>query len=201
MRKLLSLIALLICSSVSSRAFTPRVSYGLEWGYTSTFYKSSHYNFVCAEGYRIIENPDSWRYFSNGSLLAKLGMDMTPDLNASLCSGLIGVYSRRWAVPLEMRLSYCPSGLHRDGGIFQAGGAFLIPGQGMPSPGFRALLGGGYRLALFGNFSIDLLLSLNFTLDHDLLSDPDTGGVVPSADITKNSSEYYALNLSLAVNF
>ena len=201
MRKLLCIISFVLCTGLLSQAFNPRLSYGLEWGYTATFYKASQHNFICSEGYRIIENPDNRSFFSNGTVLANVGMDLNSVLNASFHTGLIGVYSRRWMVPLELRATCCPSGLHADGALFQAGTALLIPTTELYTPAFGARLGGGYRLAVYRNFSVDLLLSFTFTLDHESITDPDTLQSVPAADIKRNSSEYYGLNLSLAVNF
>lgn len=196
-----AVILILLLSVTAARAGGPRLSWGLEWGYTATFLRTSQHNFVCAEGYRIIENPDTWRYFSNGSLLAGVGMDVFDKFNASLYSGLLGVYSKRWVVPAELRLTYCPTGLHTDGLLFHAGAALTYPTSVLQDSGWRAEAGAGYRIAVFGNVSVDFKLSLNITLDHDILTDPDTGLSVPRSDIKSDTSEYHGINVSLGINF
>ena len=182
-------------------AWTPHFSYGLEWGYTATFFKHAHYNFICSEDYRINEKYNTWWYYSNGSVLANAGVDLTKTLNVSAYSGLIGVYSHRWVIPAEMRVRFCPAGNGNDGPVFQAGGGAVFPTSTLTETAARGLLGGGYRFAIFRSMSVDFLLSFNLTWDHDLIKDPDTQAYVPHSAISSNMSEYYAVNLSVALNF
>jgi len=200
MKKLAAVITLILCTSLLY-AGKPRISYGLEWGYSATFLKTSQHNYICNEGYRIIENPVTWRYFSNGSVLANLGVSLTDNFNMSVYSGLLGVYSKRWMVPIELRMRWCPSGLYSDGLIFHAGAAANFPTSSLYETGFRAIAGIGYRLAVSGSISVDLLLSYNFTLDSETIIDPDTRTPVHRTMIENNATEYQALNLSLAINF
>lgn len=196
-----ALVILLMTLPVLMRAGGPRLSFGLEWGYTSTFLKTSQHNFICEEGYRIIENPVSWRYLSNGAVLARAGADLTENINLSLYSGLLGVYSKRWIVPLELRMRWCPSGLYNEGILLQAGGGLGFPTSSLYETGARAVAGVGYRLPIYRTLSVDLILSWNFTLDSETILDPDTGDKVPRYRITSNSTEYQAFNLSIALNF
>ena len=200
-KKTLLAIILLLAASQLSMAWKPRISYGLEWGYSATFLKTAQHNFICAEGYRIIDNPESWRYFSNGTIIAGAGIDLGNHFNLSLNSGILGVYSKRWVIPAELRVKYCPAGLLSDGFLLQAGGGAVFPTSVLHETGVRGLAGCGYRIAVYKSISIDILLSATFTLDHERILDPDTGQYVYRSDITANTAEYYAVNLSLAINF
>ncbi|MBQ9462934.1 MAG: hypothetical protein IJU68_04680 [Bacteroidales bacterium] len=192
-------LSLLVAFSLQAR--TPVFTYGLEWGYTATLLKTGQYNFICAEGYRIIENPVTWRYFSNGSILANAGLNFTDHLNVSAYSGLLGVYSRRWMVPVELRVKYCPAGLDKDGFVLSAGGGVTFPTATLRETGARGVAGAGYRFAIFRKMSVDFTLSLNVTLDHDRITDPDTHQYVSRTEIESNTVQYYALNLSIGLNF
>lgn len=201
MKRSASILLLLLFVTFGAEARIPHISYGLEWGYTATFFKHADYNFICNEGYRINDNINIWRYFSNGAIMANVGMDITPRLNVSAYSGLLGVYARRWVIPAELRFRFCPSGLDVTGPVFHAGVAAVYPTSTLTDTGARGVLGGGYRFAIYKSLSVDFLLSVNLTVDHDRITDPDTKEYVLRKDITSNVSEYCALNLSVALNF
>ena len=201
MKKLIPLLLLVVLPSAVMRAGMPRISWGLEWGYNGTFLKTAQRNFICNEGYRIVENPTQLSFFSNGSVLANAGVDLTGKLNLSLYSGLQGVYSKRWMVPLELRVRWCPSGLYSDGLIVTGGGGLAFPTAPLRETCFRARAGAGYRVALNKCTSVDFLFSWMFTTDKEILIDPDTHAYVPPAMISKNFAEYQAVTLSVALNF
>ena len=201
MKKLPVIFLMLFCATLLLRAGGPRFSFGLEWGYTATILKTSQHNYICSEGYRIIDNPVSWWYYSNGSVLANAGLDLNDNINLSAYSGLLGVYSRRWVIPAELRIRWCPAGLSSDGWLIHGGAAATFPTSSLYETGFRAIAGGGYRLALSNTISVDFLVSLNFTLDSENITDPDTRTLVPRSSITSNSTEYQAVNFSVAINF
>lgn len=201
MRKLASILAAMMLFPLAMQAGEPHFSYGLEWGYTATFFKHATHNFICSEGYRINDDINTWRFFSNGAVMANVGVDLTPRLNVSAYTGLLGVYSRRWVIPAELRFRYCPSGLAANGPIFHAGAAAVYPTTTLTDTGARGLVGGGYRLAIYKTLSVDFLISFNLTVDHDLITDPDTREYVLRKDITSNVSEYCGVNMSVALNF
>lgn len=201
MRKLVSIFLLLLCTATLLHAGKPRLSYGLEWGYSGTFLKTSQHNYICSEGYRIVDNPVTWRYFSNGSVLGNVGVSLNDNINLSVYSGLLGVYSKRWMVPVELRARWCPSGLYSDGLIVHAGAAVNFPTASLYETGMRAIAGAGYRVAVFRSISVDLLISYNFTLDSETIMDPDTRKPVHRTMIETNTTEYQAVNISLAINF
>lgn len=192
-------LALLLAASVVSAR--PRFSYGLEWGYTGTFLKTWQYNYIYSSGSRIVDNGDRFRYFSNGSVLACAGLDLGDHVNISVYSGLLGVYSRRWMIPVELRARWCPQGLSVSGPIVHLAGAAAFPTASLYETAARVNAGGGYRVKVYKNTCVDFLLSFQLCTDHESITDPDTGLYVPVKDISLNLVEYWGLNFSVALNF
>ncbi len=200
MKKFL-LVTLLLLPPVLLPAWRPKPSFGLEWGYTGTFLHTHQHNYIYSAGSRIIDEGAYWWYYSNGSIMANAGLDVSRSVNVSVYSGLLGVYSRRWVVPLELRTRWCPSGLTQSGAIVHAGIAAVFPTSTLKETAGRLNIGGGYRFKVFRHISVDFLLSFNLTGDHDLIRDPDTGKYVLRSDILRNYSEYWGINASVALNF
>lgn len=200
MKKLLVLVVL-IALALPLSARTPRPSFGLEWGYTGTFLKSWQYNYIYSSGSRIIENDHRWCYFSNGTIMGCAGLDVTDKINVSVYSGLLGVYSRRWMIPVELRTRWCPRGLHEDGPLMHVGVAATFPTSTLYETSARASIGGGYRLKVYNSICVDFLASFTLCGDHVPIVDSDTQEYVPTKDITTNLAEYWGLNFSIALNF
>ena len=201
MKKLIPMMFLMLLAPLAARAEGPRFSWGLEWGYTGTFLRSSQHNFICEEGYRIIDNPQTWWYFSNGTVTANAGVDLTRNIGVSAYSGLRGVYSKRWVVPAGLKIRWSPVGLDSDGLLVFAGGGAVFPTAPLRETGLEANAGAGYRIALRRGLSVDFLVSWNFTLDHENIADPDTRKLVPRTMISSNTCEYQGINFSVALNF
>lgn len=200
MKKVLATLLPLVLVSCILNA-RPRFSYGLEWGYTGTFLKTWQYNYIYSSGSRIVDNGNTPRYFSNGSILANAGLDLGDRVNLSVYSGLLGVYSRRWMIPVELRARWCPGGLRESGPVVHLGGAAAFPTATLYETAARVNVGGGYRVKVYGSTSVDFLVSFQLCTDHESITDPDTGLYVPVKDITLNLVEYWGLNFSLALNF
>ena len=200
MKKILITLALLV-AALPLEAAWPRISYGLEWGYTGTFLRTYQYNYIYSEGARVIENEAVLWYYSNGSVLADVGVDLGKNVKMSVYSGLLGVYSRRWMVPLELRARWCPSGLDGNGLVTHLGTSVTFPTKPLRESSFRVNLGAGYRVNVYRHINVDFLMSFTLTGDHDLIRDPDTEYHVPSKDISRNYSQYWGINAAVAINF
>ena len=202
-KKILPAILLLACVSFADIHAKGgiRFSYGLEWSYAGTFLRNWQYNYICSEGYRIIEGDSKWRYFSNGGIMANAGADIGSKVNLSIYSGLTGVYFKRWMIPVELRARFCPAGLHKTGLICFAGAGAMFPTSVRRETCLGASAGAGYRRSVFRDISIDFLMSLRIVTDHDQIIDPDSGSYVPTTDITKNAAKYAAFQISAAINF
>lgn len=199
--KKLALILLFLACSVKLPAQGLNVSYGLEWGYTASFFRTVRYSYVCSDGYRIVDNSSSFNYFSNGTILANVGLDLLPKLNLSLYSGLEGIWSDRWVVPVELRLRFCPAGLYENGFICSLGSSVNFPTKTLRETCMRASAGAGYRVAIYKDISMDFLLSVGYSTDHDQIKDPISGEIVTYSNISHNDSGYLGISLSAAINF
>ena len=104
-------------------------------------------------------------------------------------------------VPIELRTRWCPMGLEKTGPMAHLGTAVTIPTTTLQESSYRINAGGGYRVSVYKHISVDFLMSLTLTGDHDLIRDPDTGAYILSKDITRNHSQYWGVNLSVAINF
>lgn len=195
------LAILLILNAFSLMAWKPKPSFGLEWGYTGTALRTYQHNYIFSAGSRIIDNGSVWRYFSNGSILAGAGLDVSQSVNLSLYSGVLGVYSHRAMIPVELRASWCPSGLEEDGLITHAGIAATFPTKESTDMAARINIGAGRRFKVYKHISVDFKMSFHLTFDHDIIYDPDTEARILSEDIVRNYSEYWGLNVSAAINF
>ena len=201
MKKAFTLILSLLLLSSALMAMRPRFSYGLEWGYTGTFLNTWQENYIYSSGSRIVDNSGVWRYFSNGSLLACAGLDLTEKLNLSLYSGIHGVYFKRRMVPLELRARWCPSGLEGNGLVTCLGAAAMFPTAAIYSVSPRINAGAGYRVNVYKSICVDFLLSFAVSGDHRSIIDPDTSTPVPEEDITRNTAQYWGISFSVALNF
>ena len=201
MKKVPVIILLLLLLGPGLNAMRPRLSYGLEWGYTGTFLNTWQYNYIYSSGSRIIENDYNLWYYSNGFLLANAGLDLSQTVNMSLYSGIHGVYFKRRMVPVELRARWCPGGLQDSGLVTYCGVAAMFPTAPEYQTDARLNLGGGYRVNIYKSTCIDFLLSIAVSTDHKSILDPDTSLPVPGEDITKNFAQYWSASLSLAINF
>ena len=201
MKKLSALLILIIAASLQLTARAPRLSFGLEWGYTGTFLKTWQYNYIYSSGSRIIENDHLWRYFSNGTVMGCAGLDLSEKVNVSAYSGLLGVYARRWMVPVELRARWCPRGLQEDGPIMHVGAAATFPTSTLYETSARVSAGGGYRFKVYKSISLDFLASFTLCGDHEPIVDSDTQEYVPTMNITTNLAEYWGINFAVALNF
>ncbi len=201
MTKRILMLAAVLLVPLATMAWTPRFSYGLEWGYTGTFLRTYQHNYIYSAGSRIIENDSEWWYYSNGGVLANAGIDIGSKVNLSLYSGLIGVYSRRWMIPAELRTRWCPMGLEKTGPLVHGGVAAAFPVREPLDVSARLNLGGGYRVGVYKHLSVDFLASFVLTLDHETITDPDTGARVEASQIVRNLAEYWGINLGFAINF
>lgn len=65
----------------------------------------------------------------------------------------------------------------------------------------RASAGAGYRVAIYKDISMDFLLSVGYSTDHDQIKDPISGEIVTYSNISHNDSGYLGISLSAAINF
>ena len=202
MKKAAVILSLMLALHAVAYAGGPRFSYGMEWGYTGSFLKTHQYNYIYSAGSRIIDYwPPQAGFFSNGTFLVNGGLDLSEQVNLSLYTGIEGVWSDRWMVPVQVRARWCPAGLEHNSFLHHAAADLTFPVTPTYLSSLGLHVGSGYRLMVYKSISVDFLLSLSIVGDHDQLIDPDEHYYIPQKDIMLNLSEYWGLNFSIALNF
>lgn len=206
-RKFLPVIFLcMLCIPLSARMpdnwFFSRFQLGLEWGYSQCLYRNWSYNYFSEEGYRVYDNPHGPHLHPNGLILARVGWRLDERFGAALCAGYAGAGQDNRLLPLLLRLSWFPKTDGCDGpfAFVQGGPLWHIRGEGRPAA-WMETLGGGYRIALDGDFRLDFALGVKFFQDHPLIPNPEAPGNVPTHNILKNNAGYCALDLTVALSF
>lgn len=209
MKKFLLISTMILLSlGLSARGrgsqFARKMQFGVEWGYTQTYYKFHHYNIVSAEGYRINEDTDGFFFHPNGSLLANLGYDLTDRLNIAVYSGYLGLADNCRVFPISLRASIFPHNNMYDDGFFsylEGGVGFRVPTLEKHEAAYFISAGEAYRIKLTPYCNLDFLLSLRLCFDRPMIPNPDGNGYVSRHNIRRNSARYHALSFSIALNF
>ena len=207
MRKSRILILLLLLLSCALRAqergaWYPHLDYGVEWGYSGTFWDSYHYNYTSSDGARLDSRHEGFTFKSNGHLYGFLGARFARWFTADALVGWAGVYEGRRVVPVTLRASAFVRGYDCDGmKLFVEGGRCFAPSFAGKQI-WMGKMGGGYRLLLDTHFAMDLALSLQAVHDHPIgVYDRSRDEIVPDASLRRSDCEYFSLNFSVALCF
>ena len=198
--RMLAVVVAVLLMSGSAHAFGFR--YGIEWGYTGTFYETHHYNYLSDVGARVDVNSQGPVYYSNGDILGYAGLIMGRHIEADVVCGWAGVVQGRRVVPVMARGTYFFNGTCQDGlKVYVDGGLCLARTSGSQlCPIARA--GCGYRLMLTERTALDFSAALQGISDH-----PDDVYVteyhysVPPESLRRSDRRYAGLTLSLALSF
>ena len=202
--KRLTIISLLMSIALTSSAqkslWKSRISFGVEWGYVATFNSGYHYNFFAPEGFRVNPSGNSFKFISNAETYLHIGYDITDDWNISLYAGYAGIADFHHAVPVSIRgTRFFERNSKGDRWI-----AFLDLGSGIclkknPQTLLCGKIGGGYRISLSKDTSLDFIMTLRTTLGH-----PDIdfyGEIIPIDKINRNNAYANAISFGMAVTF
>ena len=210
-RKLLPFLLLMAAAwTVPARAGGPlaglldadRFTFGVEWGYTQTFYLARSYNFFSEEGYRIFEDERGFFFSPNASFLAQFGFHLNERVTLSLATGYFGVGENNRLLPALVRLSYYPATHSEDGWFaFMQGGPAWHERDVFGSQAWLGSGGGGYRIHLAYRCNLDLLVGVKYLHDHPSIPNPEGPGNVPEHNIRRNDAGYCALDVSVAISF
>lgn len=201
------IIAILLCLipigvHAGTREDSPfrKFTYGIEWGFISSFHSGIHHNFFSEEGYRVDINQQSFDYKSNGDAYLHCGYNIDQEWNLSIYAGVTGVSDIGNSIPLSLRLTRFFKEDNRGDRWF----CFLDAGSGVclkQNPQMIAVgkVGGGYRMALSRTTKMDFLLGYRMTLSHpDIVFD---GYTVPFEMINRNNAYVSAISLSISLTF
>lgn len=190
------LISFLCLASASLRAQTFRANCGLEWGTGINIHSIHKYNYISSLGYRISEFEHGADLYLNAEILLRAGVQIGRKFNVSLCSGYMGIANDFRTVPVLGRLDFHFKGVREDG-IYLS----LDMGKGFVQPCYMINAGAGHRTMIGNHSSIDFKLKLRETFSRPVLHDIEDGKAVPESRIRRNIATYFAMNISVSLNF
>ncbi len=199
---LLTSIILLTFGADICRAGNTDVSFGLEWGYSLSFFNLRRLNYLDAEGSRVNVDESLFKAGSNAGILASFGLNIGERCNFSISSGYIGVEDNVRLIPFLASFTCVPAGISENGFVFnvRAGAGMNVLDHSRILP--LADLGFGYRIGFENGYGIDLKFILRGAYDHPSIFDPTYGsGYVPAENIRDDRAVYLSAGLSAALNF
>lgn len=177
-----------------------RITFGAEWSYIATFHCGIHHNFYAEEGYRVNQDYKTFGYRSNGEISFFCGYDFHPDWNISLYAGYTGIYDLSKAIPVSVRVTkYYQRNEKGDRWFSYIDGGSGICLKKDPQAIAVGKIGGGYRIALSKETSLDLVAAYRISLTHPSVI--YEGYEVPSAKINRNNAYVSALSLGISISF
>lgn len=174
------------------------LSYGVEWGYTSTLMHVYHHNYIADEGYRVDLSGIEACYNSNGQIFGHLGVNFAEHYNVSCYFGYIGIKQERHILPLTARATYFLKPYHQDGLLVFADGGLGIHDSSHNT--FIGKAGWGYRLALSSKLNLDFKMSFQIANDHPTVYDPNEQEIQEEF-LRRNDATYGAINFNVAISF
>ncbi len=181
-----------------------RLRFGIEWGYSQTLFNNYKYTILsAAEGYKMSDNGRG--LYMEPHLLCHFNVAyiVNDNISTAIVGGYEGIGESTRVFPLMFRMDWYYDSIYEDGffSFVEVGPGFQENSGFKRKTAFLAGLGEGYKLCLSSRFSLDLMLDLSFAYDNPPIQNPDGPGYVMEHNILTNFSEYYALSLSLRVNF
>ena len=171
-------------------------------GIQRNLFESHNYIYSDDDGSRIPDKFTGLTFKNNAYLLAGVGFNAGKKSNISIQSGYIGIYGDRRAIPVLLRYKYAAKGSAADGAILIAGGGIGFPtGSSSSVIIANGSVGGGYRLVLGSNTSIDIQCTARLTYDKPQVYQKGSNRPVPDSRVLRNNAFYVSLNAGIAVNF
>ena len=206
MKKLLAILLCILLSAAASaadgRGWYDHLDYGLEWGYTATFWEVYHYNYTTPAGPRMDSRDSHFSYKSNGHLYGFVGARFARRFAADVLVGWAGIYEDRRVMPVTLRTTCFWKGYDRDGWKTFLEGGWCGAHSFAGKPVYIGKLGSGYRLMLDRCFALDLAVSLQGASDHPLgVYDKRREEAVPDANLRRSDSGYFSLNFTVSLCF
>lgn len=175
-----------------------RFTYGVEWGFLTTFNVAYHRNFDSVSGYREDTRSLEWMFRGNGEALAHLGLDIGRRFNLSVYTGYSGLISAR-LIPLSLRGTCLVSRNPELPGwlVFLDAGCNF--GTDDDEIGVCGKIGTGYRLPLSKRIKLDFLLA--FRMSYADVQFSDEYGPVPPERIRRNNNFASSIEIGISLAF
>lgn len=203
-------IALIFCllafpqTGFSQSSWKDFVEFGVEWGYSATYYEYYHYNYISgADGSRIDSKDSHLNYKSNGHLYAYAGIRPADFLSIDLRSGWAGVFEGRRVMPLTLEVNFLPSGCNADGWKYSLEGGMLLTQSHMTGQyAYIAKALFARRVKLSDYLCLDMGVSLQAVADHPTdVYDKSRSEIVANGNLLRSDCYYSSLNFSIGLCF
>ena len=184
----------------SKEELKSRLTFGCEWGYVAAIHSGFHYYYFAPEGYRVDEFGNSFIFRSNAEGYINVGYDLSDKWNIAIYAGYTGIADIHKAIPVSFRGSrYFGDDPSKDRWF-----AFVDLGTGISiqSPIQEILstkIGGGYRLSLSRDTSLDFLFSIRAIYTHPYIY--YDGVQIPINKINRNNAYVNSLSIGMALSF
>lgn len=203
MKKILAILFTITAFNIDVNAregISSRFVFGVEWGYVATFFSGYHYNFFAPEGYRVDDYGSSFGYDSNADMYIFAGHEIGKSWELSAYVGYAGVGDYHEAVPVSIRATR----FFGDDQYADRWFAFIDAGSGislkMPvQEMFTGKIGGGYRVALSRDTSLNFIASARMTYTHPQITYDRQP--IESEKINRNNAYLAAISFSLSLSF
>jgi hypothetical protein len=201
-KRFLLISALLLCafSLKAQDTKAPAFKFGVEWGENTLLWYAYHFNYTTDIGSRVDQQDSRFKAAFNGSVMGFAGVNASDWLSVAFYGGFAGYDKGLRMIPALVRTTWYPRGACSDGIM-----AFMDLGTDVKTiiqeNTVIADLGTGYRFSLSRHINLDFLLSLRTVQKRPPIPNPDGEGTIPAENVRNNSAGYYAIGLSIALEF
>jgi len=201
-KRFLLISALLLCafSLKAQDTKAPAFKFGVEWGENTLLWYAYHFNYTTDIGSRVDQQDSRFKAAINGSVMGFAGVNASDWLSVAFYGGFAGYDKGLRMIPALVRTTWYPRGACSDGIM-----AFMDLGTDVKTiiqeNTVIADLGTGYRFSLSRHINLDFLLSLRTVQKRPPIPNPDGEGTIPAENVRNNSAGYYAIGLSIALEF
>ncbi|MBP5571453.1 MAG: hypothetical protein J6X39_02150 [Bacteroidales bacterium] len=205
MSKLLKIIALslalILSSEALSEAGSPRLRYGIQWGYSAKAASSFEYTIYNSYGSRISDSePLTPNYYTNAFICADLGLEFLNYFALTLRGGYRGVEKDYRVVPAEVQFSIYPWGYSESGLFLFGGGGVALHDWSFEDKVNLISAGMGLRRNMGLKVSMDGFVKANLITCSPLPVDPYEG-VVPREQTVYSRRQHITLDIGIALYF
>ncbi|MBO4465143.1 MAG: hypothetical protein J5748_00495 [Bacteroidales bacterium] len=184
-----------------SKAESPRLRYGLQWGYNAKVATGYEYTIYNSFGSRISDSqPLTADYYTNAFVSADLGLEFLNYFAFTLKAGYRGVAKDYRIMPAELQFSIFPWGYDQHGLFFLGGGGFALYHWSLEDKINLLSAGMGLRRNMGMKVSLDGFLKANLTTCSPLPVDP-VDGQIPRDRTVYSRAKYISIDLGLALYF
>ena len=115
MKKTVAIAFLYLVATLALQARTPRLEFGVEWGYCPALFYWNHLEYLTDDQYFIRSKGRDWTYTSNGMAIIYAGLDINSRAVIRLHAGYQGVDRGLRTIPVGLQAAYYFAGTSSQG--------------------------------------------------------------------------------------